>query len=115
MRSASRSMRSIAAVEIVGMLPRKADRGLQARERRAQLVRNVVQQAALPVHQQLELRRGAIEIATEVRELVAPPPHAVADAHIQVAVRRRIERPPEAADGLRDVPGEQRRERQGSR
>ena len=107
MRAASRSMRSIEASTAAGLLARKPDRRLQAGERRAQLVRDVVQQPPLSVHQLLELRGRAIKVATEVRELVASAPHAVADADVEVALRRRVERAAETADRFRDIPGEQ--------
>jgi len=71
-------------------------------EWRAQFVRDVVEQSPPPVHQQLQARGRAIKIAPKIRQLVAPPPHVVTYARVEVSVGRCIERLAQTADRFRE-------------
>ena len=95
-------------VELLRALAHQADRRLQARERRAQLVRHVVQQPPLRGDQLLQLLRHAVEVAPEIGDLVAPASHQRAHARLEAPARRGVERPAQAADRPRQVPGEDR-------
>ena len=64
-------MRSSEASSFGRVLACQSDRRLQPRERRAQLVGHVVQQAPLRRHEALELLRHAVEVVAEIGDLVA--------------------------------------------
>ena len=65
-----------------------------------------MQQAPLRVDQGLQLPGHAVEIAPEIGDLVAPPPHARTDARVELARRRRVEGGAQVADRCRQIPGE---------
>jgi len=94
------------------LLAQQADGRLQAGERRAQFVRDVVQEAPLAVHQGLKARRHAVEIAPEIGQLVAPAAHFQRQPLPQATVGGPRESGAQAADRLGEIPGEQRREEQ---
>lgn len=48
-------------------------------------MRNIVQQALLPLDEALQEGRHAIEVLAQIGQFVAPPPHAGGNAHIEIA------------------------------
>jgi hypothetical protein len=64
-----------AGLEARRVLAHQADRGLQAGQGRAQLVGDVVEQAALGADELLQLLGHAVEVAAQVGDLVAPAAH----------------------------------------
>jgi len=97
------------ARQVLRILPQQPRRGVQARERRAQFMRQIVQQAGLGGNQGLELLRHAIEVAAQIRDFIAPAAHAGEHARVELALRRRVERP--SADCGSAAPGTRREER----
>ncbi len=67
-------------------LPQQADGGAHPRQRRTQLVGDVVQQVLLRLHQRLELPGHAVAVLGQVDDLVAAPPQARLDAHLEAAL-----------------------------
>jgi hypothetical protein len=88
-------------------LPGQADGGLQSSQRRAQLVRDVVQQSPLGADQDLQLLRHAIEITPQIRNLVASSAHPRSDPDVEPALRQGDESGAKVADGCGKVPGQQ--------
>jgi hypothetical protein len=82
-----------ASLELVGILARESDRRLQPRERRAQLVGHVVQQAPLRCHEALKLLRHAVEVVAEIGDLVAAALHERPRRVCRGAPRRRRRKP----------------------
>ena len=98
-------------VHLLGLLVGQADGGLQARQRRAQFVRHIMQQTGLAIHEMAQAPRHAVEIAAQVRQFIAALAAGV-KAGRQVAVRGRLEGLAQVADGARKVPGQQKGEQQ---
>ncbi|GEM_PF-2786511 len=95
----------------VRLLVRQPHRGLQPRQRRAQFVRDVVQQAALAVHQGGQACAHAVEVASQVAQLV-PGAARAGEARGQVAARSRFEGAAQGPDRAREIPGQQGGEQQ---
>jgi hypothetical protein len=57
----------------------------EARERRAQLVRDVAEQSSLRRHERFDARRHRVKVAPHVCQLVAPPAKERPDARREVA------------------------------
>jgi hypothetical protein len=100
--------------QFVGLLVRQANGGLQARQRRAQFVRDVVQQAALAVDQVAQLSGHAVEVAAKIAKFVAAPGLA-GKARRQVAGRGGVESAAQGADRARKIPGQQGGEQQAGK
>jgi hypothetical protein len=77
---------------------RQAERRLHARQRRAQLMRHVVQQAALAIHQRAQACAHAVEVASQVDQFVAAL-GAGAEAWRQVTGGGGLEGAAQGADG----------------
>ena len=98
-------------VHLVRLLVRQTDGRLQARQRRAQFVRHIVQQTRLALHEAAQTARHAVEIAAQVRQFIAALAAGVKTRR-QVAMRGSLECLPQVADGTRKIPGQQEREQQ---
>ena len=67
-----------------GALPRQPKSHVQTRQRRAQLMRNVVQQTRLGLHQSLQTASHSIEIAHQSRDLIVPAALGISGARREV-------------------------------
>ncbi|MFT3734867.1 MAG: hypothetical protein QM776_07560 [Rhodocyclaceae bacterium] len=92
MRTDSRSIRCKVELGTVRLLACQADGRLDARQRRAQLVRHIVEQAPLPVDERFEPLRHAIKVAPQHRQLVAPRAQALTQSRRQVTLGQRPQR-----------------------
>lgn len=75
----------------LGLLPGQGDGQLQAGERRSQFMRHVIDELAARQHKLLDLFGHAVEIAGEIRDLVAAAPHARGQTHPQIAARKALQ------------------------
>ena len=78
----------------------------QARQRGAHFMRHVVQQAPLPLHQLIDVMRHAVEIPTQIGQLVASTSHRLRDIRRQLPGRSSEQRLPQPPHRPGDVGGE---------
>src|SRR5205085_2996056 len=97
----------VSGCRLARALTREVERYDQARERRAQLVRDVSEQTISRAHQSLDARRHLVEVATHRRKLVSTPAEQRTYARRQVATRHAPRYLSEFDDRRDDVAREQ--------
>src|ERR1700726_4829694 len=92
---------------LIRILAYQPGRYLQARERRAQFVRHIVQQATLTLHRGFQPSGHAVEVTTEIGQLVMAGAEVWRDPPVEITRGCRFKRPAQTAYGLRHISCEQ--------
>ena len=87
------------------LLAHQINRYLHARQRRAQIMRDIVQQPFLALHQLADLAAHAVRFVTQLPEFVTTVAHLLTDIQVKPAMRHRAQTIPQQTDRMHQITG----------